>query len=333
MSVRLETVRPDEGGMRLDRWFKTRVPEMPFGRLQQALRKGEIRVDGGRAKANSRVESGQQVRIPPFQASETPTAAEKSRSGGRMKTRPGDAAFAQSLVIHRNRDILAVNKPAGLAVQGGQGTERHLDGLLDHLTYDADERPRLVHRLDRDTSGVMVLARSRAASTTLARAFKDRAARKIYWAITVGVPRPASGTIDLPLSKGGPAGRERVHVDQDGGKSAITDFAVLDHAGKRAALVALWPRTGRTHQIRAHLAALETPILGDGKYGGRTAFLDGEGEIKGVQLHARELVIPRGVAGAGTRLLAPPPDTFKQALRLFGLSPSEAATDPFEAIS
>ncbi len=330
------TVADDEDGMRLDRWFKTRLPDMPFGRLQKALRKGEVRLDGGRVKADSRVVAGQSVRVPPYEPRDMQAPQKRSRDPskpGGMKPRQGDEALAQSFVLFRNQDILVIDKPSGLAVQGGQGTERHLDGLLDHLTFEAEERPRLVHRLDRDTSGIMVLARNRKAAAALAEGFKRRETRKIYWAITVGVPRPERGTIDLPLSKGGPAGKERVHADPEDGKSAVTDYVVLDHAAKRAALVALWPRTGRTHQLRAHMAALETPILGDGKYGGREAYLEGDEASRKLHLHARELVLPPGVAGAGARFMAPPPKLFKDTLRLFEFDPDLAEEDPFEEIA
>lgn len=334
--VKTITVREDEDGMRLDRWFKARLPDMPFGRLQKALRKGEVRLDGARAKADSRVTAGQSVRVPPYDPKDTAAPQKRSRDAskpGGMKARPGDAAFAQGMVVFRNQDVLAIDKPAGLAVQGGQGTERHLDGLLDHLTFDAAERPRLVHRLDKDTSGVMLLARNRKAASALADAFKRRETRKIYWAITVGVPKPEKGTIDLALAKGGPAGKERVHAAPEDGKNAITDYAVLDHAAKRAALVALWPRTGRTHQLRAHLAAIDTPILGDGKYGGRAAFIEGEETAKGLHLHARELVLPPGVKGAGAKITAPPPKSFQETLALFEFETNGRDDDPFEEIA
>ncbi|MBP5856169.1 RluA family pseudouridine synthase [Marivibrio halodurans] len=320
--------------MRVDRWFKARFPDMPFARLQKALRKGEVRVDGGRVKAADRLEAGQSVRVPPYQAADKTEGGRKTAGGTRIDDAaadPKDAAFARDLVIHRNAGILALNKPAGLAVQGGSKTTRHLDGMLVHLKFDAPERPRLVHRLDKDTSGVLLLARDRTMAAKLGRAFKDRRTRKVYWAITVGVPEPKAGTITLPLSKAGAKGSERVEPDPEGGQQAVTDYAVLENAGTKVAFVALWPRTGRTHQLRAHMAAIGTPILGDGKYGGSGAFLDGEAAGRRMHLHAREIVLPPGVPDAGARITAAPPKPFRETLDIFGFDADLAdASDPFE---
>ena len=264
-SVEYKHVKKDEQDMRLDRWLKTHYPELPFGQMQRILRKGEVRVEGKRAKANDRLEAGMKIRIPPmnFEKSDRPETEATPKGPD-----PRDEKLAKSLVIYRDADIIGINKPAGLAVQGGSKTERHLDGMLDFLQFDADDRPRLVHRLDKDTSGVMLLARNRLTAAQLGDAFKTKETRKVYWAITAGIPDIESGTINMPLTKGGGQGKERVFVDEEEGKEAITEFKVLERAGKRLALVALWPRTGRTHQLRAHMAALGTPILGDGKYGG-----------------------------------------------------------------
>lgn len=317
-------VKPDEDGMRLDRWLKLRCPDMPHGRMQKALRKGEVRLDGGRAKTDTRVAAGQTVRIPPYEPAQA--TGEKPKRG----PDPRDEAFVRKLVIFRNADVLAIDKPPGLAVQGGSKTDRHLDGMLDFLVFNpGEERPRLVHRLDKDTSGVMLLARSRESSTVLGSALKGRQMKKIYWAITAGVPDADEGTIDLPLSKQGGAGGERVVPDTEDGQKAITEFTVLDRAGTKAALLALWPRTGRTHQLRAHLAAIGTPILGDGKYGGSQAFPSGDELPKGLHLHARSLTLPPGIAGAGTRITAPPPSHFKATLGLFEFDTKAAQDDPF----
>lgn len=304
-------VRPEEEGMRLDRWIKTRCPDMPHSRMQKALRKGEIRLDGGRAKTDARVVAGQSVRIPPYDAA--PPPGQRPPKG----PDPRDEAFVRKLVIFRNAAILGLDKPPGLAVQGGSKTDRHLDGMLEFLTFDAQEKPRLVHRLDKDTSGVMLLARDRETATELGRALKGRQMQKIYWAITAGVPDPEQGTIRIPLSKQGGAGGERVVADPDEGQSAVTEFRVMERAARKAALVALWPRTGRTHQIRAHLAAIGTPVLGDGKYGGKDAFLPGDELPKGLHLHARSLTLPPGVPGAGARIVAQPPPHFRKTLSLF----------------
>lgn len=326
--VKTLTVGTDGADMRLDRWFKLHVPDMPFGRLQKALRKGEVRVDGARAKAGDRLQPGQTVRVPPYE----PAPAGGGKSDARAAD-PKDAAFARGLVLFRNLALLAINKPVGLAVQGGSKTTRHLDGMLAHLALDAPERPRLVHRLDKDTSGVMLLARDRETAATLGRAFKDRRTRKVYWAVTVGVPEPKAGTISLPLAKTGAKGSERVEPDPEDGQSAITEYAVLENAGTKAALVALWPRTGRTHQLRVHMAALGCPILGDGKYGGKAAFLEGDAAGSALHLHAREIDIPRGLPDAGARLTAQPPKSFTETLDLFGFDPEvSAAVDPFEDV-
>ena len=206
-----------------------------------------------------------------------------------------------------DRDIIVIDKPAGLAVHGGSATHWHLDGMLDALRFGGDERPRLIHRLDKDTSGVMVLARTAASARRLGKAFAGRDVRKVYWAITVGRPEQDQGRINLPLAKNMGKGRERVGVNEDAGKNAITDFQVLERAGNRLNWVALWPRTGRTHQLRAHCVAIGCPILGDGKYGGRGAFIEGlPANAKKLQLHAREIEIPQD-GGRDWRIVAPLP--------------------------
>lgn len=324
--VRTVTVGKDGADMRLDRWFKEHFPDMPFARLQKALRKGEIRVDGGRVKAGERLKPGQTIRVPPYEA--VPSG---SKSIDQRGADPKDADFVKKLVIFKNAALIAINKPAGLAVQGGSKTTRHLDGMLAHLKFDAEERPRLVHRLDKDTSGVMLLARDRQTAAKLGRSFKDRRTRKVYWAVTVGVPEPKAGTITLPLSKAGARGSERVEPDPEDGQSAVTDYAVLENAGTKAALVALWPRTGRTHQLRAHMAAIGCPILGDGKYGGKDAFMEGDAAGRSLHLHAREIDIPPGLPDAGARLTTQPPQTFLKTLDIFGFDAEIAsAGDPFE---
>ena len=322
--VQTRYVSRNEADMRLDRWFKLHFPELPFGKLQKIVRKGEVRVNGKRAKTSQRLEVGEAIRIPPLGDAET-----KSPKGEKPKyvLTDADRKLALSLVIYKDKDVLAINKPAGLAVQGGTKMERHLDGMLEALTYEAEEKPRLVHRLDKDTSGVMLLARNRQSATHLGKVFKGRETRKVYWAILVGVPEMDSGTITLPLSKlPGKAG-ERMVVDTEEGKPSVTEFRVLERAGKRLCLVALWPKTGRTHQLRVHMEALGTPILGDGKYGGQEAFISGEEIEKKLHLHAREIDVP----GAGARVKAPLPDHMKTTFQLFGFDGSDWLNeDPFE---
>ena len=318
--VRTVTVAPGDADMRLDRWFKQHYPALAFGRLQKLVRTGQVRVDGKRVKTSQRLEPGQTVRVPPIDDGDAAAAKPKKPS-----ISAEDAAFARSLVVYKDKDVLVVNKPAGLAVQGGTRTERHLDGMLDGLADRTGERPRLVHRLDRDTSGVMMLARSREAAARIGQALKGKETRKIYWAITAGVPEPREGEISMPLGKAGGKGQERVVADPEHGKTAITWYKVMDSAGKRAALVALWPRTGRTHQLRAHMAALGAPILADGKYGGKEAFLTGDDFPKQVHLHAREIDIP----GGGARVTAALPDHMNRTLEMIGLDLSTLSEDPF----
>lgn len=314
-------VGESDGLLRLDRWFRRHYPGLTHGRLEQLLRLGRIRVDGKRAKAGERVSPGMEIRVPD----------EASVRGAPLITtpsrvRPQDAAMLRDCVIHRDEHAIVLNKPAGLAVQGGTNTERHIDGLLDALRFDGAERPRLVHRLDKDTSGVLLIARSAAAAAFFTRAFRDKAARKIYWAVVSGVPTPAQGRIDLALAKRGGRGRERVHADDATGKDAVTYYRVLDHAGSRASFLALLPLTGRTHQLRAHCAALGTPILGDGKYGGAAAHLPGGVAAHRLGLHAASIDMPHP-AGGRLRLSAPPPSHIEQMLEFFGFA--RPTVDPF----
>jgi 23S rRNA pseudouridine955/2504/2580 synthase len=320
--VETVTVRPEEGAGRLDRWFRRHYPGLGHGRLEKLLRTGQIRVDGRRAKAGDPLVPGQRVRVPPLP--ETPPAAPPA-----PRVRPQDAALLRDAVLHRDDWAIVLNKPAGLAVQGGSGTERHLDALLDELRFDGAERPRLVHRLDKDTSGVLLLARTAAAATFFTRAFRDKGARKLYWALVAGRPSPPQGRIALALAKGGGPGRERVRADAAGGKSAITHYRVIDHAGARASWLALLPVTGRTHQLRAHCAALGTPILGDGKYGGHAAHLPGGAAAHRLNLHARSLQIAHP-AGGILRVTAPLPPHMRRMWEFFGFAGD--AADPFGAV-
>jgi len=281
------TVAEGEVDMRLDRWFRHHFPHVQHVHLQKLLRGGQVRVDGARAKANARLAVGQTIRVPPL-----PDAPISRASVPQRTPKSSEIADLKKRIIHQDCTIIVLDKPAGLAVQGGTGKAVHLDAMLDGLRFGAPERPRLVHRLDQDTSGVLVLARTAAAARELGRLFKTREVEKVYWAILVGVPKPPAGRIDRPLAKL-PGGKgERVQVDEDEGRRAVTDYQVLDAAGKRACLVELRPRTGRTHQLRAHMAALGTPILGDGKYGGQGAFLPGAELAKRLHLHALSITLP-----------------------------------------
>jgi 23S rRNA pseudouridine955/2504/2580 synthase len=318
--ARAVIVRQEDGAGRLDRWFRRHYPALGHGRLEKLLRTGQVRVDGKRARAGDPVAPGQAIRVPPLP--ENPPA---QRSGA-PAARPQDEAMLRDAVIHRDDWAIVLNKPAGLAVQGGTNTERHVDALLDGLRFDSKERPRLVHRLDKDTSGVLLIARNAAAAAFFTRAFRDKRTRKTYWAIVAGRPQPAQGRIDLALAKGGGLGRERVRADAETGKSAITYYRVIDQAGDRASWLALLPLTGRTHQLRAHCAALGTPILGDGKYGGNAAQLPGGAAAHRLHLHARSLEIPHP-AGGTLRVTAPLPPHMRRAWEFFGFAAD--ADDPF----
>lgn len=341
--VRLVTVAPDDADQRLDRWLRRLHPHLGQGRVERMCRKGEIRVDGGRVKPATRLEAGQTVRLPPI-ADEEPVEGPVA-----PRISDADAAMIRNAVIWKDDDVIALAKPPGLAVQGGTGTHRHVDGLAEALRFGRDEKPRLVHRLDRDTSGVLLLARSARAAAGLARAFQAREARKIYWAAVAGAPSPRAGTIRTGLVKaaGHGAGGEAEKMlvlpfDQvagtEGAKRATTDFATIDAAGGRTAWVALSPITGRTHQLRAHMAAIGHPIIGDGKYGGSGqenlgdgwgAQLGGEVSRK-LHLHARSLSLVHPTTGRRLTLTAPLPEHMARTWALFGWRPEDAAADPFE---
>ncbi|HVJ31920.1 MAG TPA: RluA family pseudouridine synthase [Terriglobia bacterium] len=331
------TVAAADGEQRLDRWFKRRFPDIGHGRLEKLLRTGQVRVDGKRAKASDRLEVGQVVRIPPLgetgsEGSSEPGRGEPARGDRAPAKRPPAAPAArdirmlQGAVLYQDDDVIVINKPAGLAVQGGSGIGKNLDDLLVALQFDAAEKPRLVHRLDRDTSGVLVLARHLQAAQRLADAFRHKDARKIYWAVTVGVPKLSHGKIDAALAKQGGQGRERVQVD-DEGKRAVTFYRVLDKVGTKVAWLALMPMTGRTHQLRAHCLALGTPILGDGKYAGAGAFIAREAVPRQLHLHARRLILPHPRKGV-IDVTAPLPTHMQETQRFFGFADS-FDEDPF----
>jgi len=312
-AAKVVEVRAEETDLRLDRWFRRRYPALPFSRLARLLRTGQVRLDGGRAAPGDRVRAGQRVRVPPLDlgvdASPRVARAPDARAAEKL----------QASVLYRDDEVLAIDKPAGLAVQGGTGTARHLDAMLDALRFDADERPRLVHRLDKDTSGVLLLARTLEAARALGEVFRAGQARKTYWALVVGVPRPHRGRIELALAKRPSAGREAMVAEKDG-RPAATAYAVIDAAAGRAAWVALRPLTGRTHQLRVHMAASGTPILGDGKYGGKGAFLAGLGKRLHLHAWAIELPLPDG---GWLRVEAPPPPDLVEDLGRLGFDRKE----------
>ena len=290
--VRAFTVEADDDGIRLDRWFKRHLPDASFNIVSRWARTGQLRVDGKRATPGDRLEAGQQLRVPPADAA----AAASARPARKHRELTDDEMeFALSLVIHRDDAAIVLNKPPGLATQGGTKTENHVDGLLDALCFGLDNRPKLVHRLDKDTSGALLVARTSRAAGHFAKAFSSRTARKVYWALVVGVPDIADGFIDLPIGKQPGSGGEKMHVDEKDGASARTRYRIVERAGNTCAWVELQPYTGRTHQLRVHMAAIGHPIVGDGKYGGKEAFLTGTISRK-MHLHARRIRIdhPKG---------------------------------------
>jgi len=313
-------VERDEDGIRLDRWFRRHYPGLAHGRLEKLLRTGQVRLDGKRAKAGDRVAAGQMLRLPP----------EVTHAVGEAKPRP-QTVKGESLepyVLYMDSSVIVLNKPPGLATQGGSGLSRHVDGMLDSLAFEKKQRPRLVHRLDRDTSGVLVIARTVPAAAALAKSLAQRDASKIYWALTKGVPKQKRGTVKAALAKEGVRGRdERMEVSEaDDAKEAVTDYAVLGHASGEFAWVAAKPLTGRTHQIRVHLASLGTPIVGDFKYGGNEARPKGAVADK-LHLHARSIDIAHPDGGR-LRVTASLPEHMRKTWELFGFN-AEDARDPF----
>jgi 23S rRNA pseudouridine955/2504/2580 synthase len=319
--VKQMRIAEDEGGIRLDRWFKRHHPTLTHGHLEKLLRTGQIRLDGKRAKSSDRIVPGQILRLPP----EIAAAPEPAREPKREQ----DGESLRDLIIHMDDAVIVLNKPPGLATQGGSGITKHIDGMLGSLAYGKKQRPRLVHRLDRDTSGVLVVARTIPAAAALAKSLASRDATKIYWALTKGVPKRYQGTVKLALAKEGGRGEERIVASDrsnEDAKHAITDYTVMDRAGEEFAWIAAKPVTGRTHQIRVHLASLETPIIGDFKYGG--AVSRGHGEIADkLHLHARSIDIAHPEGGR-LRVMAPLPPHMLKSWKFLGFDPN-VETPPF----
>lgn len=292
----VRTVAADEADIRLDRWFRRHFPGLTQAAIQKLCRTGQVRVDGHRVDASTRLTGGQSVRIPPLPAAPEPKP--------QAAVDPDTARDLQHLVIYRDDSVLVLNKPHGLAVQGGPGITHHLDALLDALRFGSDDRPRLVHRLDRDTSGVLLLARTPGTAARLAAAFRTRAVEKTYWAVVARRPVPPEGRIDLPLRRIGGARGERTEVadrDDKGAARAITDYRTLDHAGQKLAWLELRPLTGRTHQLRVHCVVIGAPIVGDVKYARpdqNNAFSATVTGLAGeLHLHARALRLPHPAGG------------------------------------
>jgi 23S rRNA pseudouridine955/2504/2580 synthase len=309
---RIFTVSDDDDGIRLDRWFKRHLPDVSFNIVSRWARTGQLRVNGKRAVPGDRVETGQEIRVPPPEAAPARTARPQRK---REVLTDDEIQFVRDMVIYEDPHAFVLNKPPGLATQGGTKTNKHLDRLLDGLGDDRGG-PKLVHRLDKDTSGALLIARTPRSAAHFAKSFSGRAARKYYWALVIGVPSANEGEIDAPLAKQPGTGGEKMHIDEEHGLPAKTRWRVLDRAGNRASWVELQPLTGRTHQLRAHMAAIGHPIVGDAKYGGAEAFLTG-GISRKLHLHARRLKI-EGLEGGKIDVTAELPPHFAESLATIG---------------
>ncbi|HRP09971.1 MAG TPA: RluA family pseudouridine synthase [Terricaulis sp.] len=322
-AVETVAVSEDDGAPRIDRWLRRRYPQLTQGQVEKMLRTGQVRVDGARVKASDRLAPGQLVRVPPLPDAPAP------RAPGAISVK--DEEYVRSLVIHKDNDVIVLNKPAGLAVQGGTNTLRHLDGLLPALRFDAEKKPKLVHRLDRDTSGCLVLARHPRAAAWLGDAFRDRDTDKIYWAIVIGSPRPKVGELRSWMRKAPgvhDADREMMQSalqSQDGAVHAITQYVVLEEAAQSAAWVALRPVTGRTHQLRFHMAEMGHAIAGDPKY--KCDRPTPGGLERQLLLHARAIRLPHP-SGGTLNVTAPLAPHMKKAFEMLGFDEREAK-DPF----
>lgn len=316
--VQTREVASEEDGMRLDRWFKEHYPGLAFGALNKLLRKGSIRVDGGRAKSNVRLESGQMIRVPPMEAEAQMVAP----------ARPDDETVQalKDMTLFEDDMVLVLNKPFGLAVQGGPGLSKHVDGMLEALRDKQGRKPRLVHRLDKDTSGVLIVAKTKGAASSLAAAFRARTTKKVYWALVRGVPKPKQGRISSYLAKGdedaAPDLKERMRVAKHGDRGAdhaLTLYNVIDTAGRGLTWVTLRPITGRTHQLRAHANHIGHPIIGDPKYFDVENWELPGGIQNRLHLHARRLLIPHPKGGQ-IDVTAPLPQHMQQSWNLLGFS-------------
>jgi 23S rRNA pseudouridine955/2504/2580 synthase len=309
------TVSEDDDGIRLDRWFKRHMPDVSFNIVSRWSRTGQLKLDGKKAVPGDRVEAGQEISIPSADAAPARTARPQRK---REQLTEDEVQLVRDMVIYEDPGAFVLNKPPGLATQGGTKTTQHLDRLLDGLGDDRG-RPKLVHRLDKDTSGALLVARTARAAGHFAKAFSGRTAKKVYWALVVGVPDADEGTIDAPLAKQPGTGGEKMHIDEEHGLPAKTRWRTIDRAGNRAAWVELQPLTGRTHQLRAHMAAIGHPIVGDAKYGGAEAFLTG-GISRKLHLHARRIRID-APEGGKIDVTAELPTHFAETLNTIGFSP------------
>lgn len=317
--VQTLTVEPDEADMRVDRFLTARFPQLAFTHIQRIVRKGELRVDGKRAQPNDRLSAGQKVRVPPLKLDQPRPQA---RSAAKDQ---GDRDFLKSITLYEDKDVLIINKPMGLAVQGGSGTTRHVDGLLESMRDEEGQRPRLVHRLDKDTAGCLVIAKTRFAASTMAKSFRSRTTRKIYWALVAGVPRVRQGRISTYLAKEGEEGDSRMRVakhGEEGASHALTYYAIVDMAAQKLAWLSLKPVTGRTHQLRAHAAHIGHPIVGDPKYFDIENWELPGGIQNKLHLLARRIVIAHPRTGKPIDVTAPLPPHMQQSFNLLGFDVS-----------
>ncbi|HKQ46082.1 MAG TPA: RluA family pseudouridine synthase [Rhizomicrobium sp.] len=321
-------IDPDDDGIRIDRWFKRHYPHVTHVLLEKLLRKGEVRLDGRRAKAADRVAAGQSMRLPPQVVHAKDLRPQKPMAETKHPLASKDMGSLADRILYMDKQVIVIDKPPGLATQGGSGLTKHVDGMLDSLQYEKPTRPKLVHRLDRDTSGVLLIARTALAASGLSASLALRDTSKVYWALTRGVPKQKHGVVKGALAKEGVRGKdERMAIsDEDDAKFALTEYAVMGTAGNEFAWVAARPITGRTHQIRVHLASLGTPIVGDFKYGGTDARAKGEIADK-LHLHARSIDIGRPDGGR-LQATAPLPPHMAKSWRLLGFDPDDKR-DPF----
>ncbi|WP_242096369.1 RluA family pseudouridine synthase [Sphingomonas sp. CROZ-RG-20F-R02-07] len=310
--VRQFNVGLEDDGIRLDRWFKRHLPDTSFTTVAKWARTGQLRVDGARATPGDRLATGQTIRVPPDEPAKEGPKPERQR----VILSDEENERAREMVIHQDFQAFVLNKPPGLATQGGTKTTEHVDGLLDGLQFDNEGRPKLVHRLDKDTSGALLVARTSRSAAFFAKAFSGRTARKTYWALIVDVPSIEDGIIELPIAKQPGTGGEKMHVDEKEGATARTRYRVIERAGNRAAWVELQPFTGRTHQLRVHMAAIGHPIVGDGKYGGAASFLTG-GISRKMHLHSRRIRVDHPDGGQ-IDVTAELPTHFAESLKQLG---------------
>ena len=304
--VEIKKVKAEDDGMRLNRWFMKYYPNLTLGRLQKLLRTKQIKVDGKRAETSLKLAAGSEVRVPPMDE-QPETGANRSEISRR------DAEFILSLVIYKDDNIIVLNKPSGLAVQGGTNTSRHVDGMLEVLRFELNEKPKLVHRIDKDTSGVLVLARNRTWADRLTKAFREHTLPKTYLALVNSCPKNPAGEIKAPLEKCG----EKSLVSPDG-KPAATVYKTLDEVGSKFALVEASPLTGRTHQIRAHMEYIGCPIVGDDKYFGGEKRQKYASIPDKLYFHAYKIDLS-ALYNKKTVIKAALPEHFKKALAALGI--------------